>query len=300
LARRREGRAIAELQAKLEQRVIEAERLAKQAAEARREADEARARAHGLSLAVASANKQAREVRGEALRQRRTAAAALKQQAKAKRQLELAEAAMATAKSMQTEARAALARAEEDRARALAMRRDAEARNTEAAQQLRRLERKRTAQMRVGDASPQGKVKGAERVVAVRKAVATASRAEAKDAVSAAPQGELAHLEHRAAGRKVVFRALHGKEQVWIPLRGAAYRVDSAWDRSVIVLSGELADEMSLGTQPVQGQVVSTIDTSALRSSTVRVMIELNRPASPDVEIVRRGSARYLRVSYLL
>jgi hypothetical protein len=100
---------------------------------------------------------------------------------------------------------------------------------------------------------------------------------------------------------RVRFSRARGEEQVWVPLGGQnVYRLDSDWAKSVVLLSGGEGADLPAEARLVNGEVVSAISTAPLRSSVVRIVIELSRPATPTATVIEQDGNRYLRVSFLL
>ena len=104
--------------------------------------------------------------------------------------------------------------------------------------------------------------------------------------------------EQGGNNKQLVFRTMSDEEQVWIPLEGARYRVDTSWDRNVVLLSGP-ANRLPQGAQVTNGQVVSSLSSSELRPGIARVVIELNHPATPEIKVVGQGQTSFLRLAYL-
>jgi hypothetical protein len=82
-----------------------------------------------------------------------------------------------------------------------------------------------------------------------------------------------------------VYRRRKGAEQVIIPLGQARYEVQTSWDRTVVVISGASHLRKRAWSRTIKGKVVGRLVLSPLVWGIVRVVVELNQPATPEIQV---------------
>ena len=147
----------------------------------------------------------------------------------------------------------------------------------------------------------------ARREAAAARAEARRARARGRSAPptrTATPRRHAPPVIAGAGARKrplggPVFSARGKREQVLIPLgKQGRYRVDTSWDKIVVVhnTSRKGARAWSRATG---GEVVTNLAATPLSYGTVRVEMELSRPATPAVSLIKRGNVPHLLLTFL-
>ena len=96
-----------------------------------------------------------------------------------------------------------------------------------------------------------------------------------------------------------VFSARAGKEQVLLPLgKQGRYRVDTSWDKIVVVHNSERKGARAW-TKVTGGELVTNLAMTPLSYGTVRLEVELSRPATPAVNVIKRGGRPHLLLTFL-
>ena len=95
-----------------------------------------------------------------------------------------------------------------------------------------------------------------------------------------------------------VFSARGKQEQILIPLgKQGRYRVDTSWDKIVVVHNSDRKG-IRAWSRTTGGEVVSNLALTPLSYGTVRVEMELSRPATPLISLVKRGHLPHLLVTF--
>ena len=76
------------------------------------------------------------------------------------------------------------------------------------------------------------------------------------------------------------------------------YRIDRSWDKTVVVLTNDRKDNRSW-SRTTGGEVVTNLAATPLSLGTIRLELELSRPSSPTVAIIKRGNRPHLLLTYL-